>query len=415
MSKLNFGRVSMRVLTVACALAFGAAVIPHTMSVAVAQDKKEKGPQVSPKVGKPLKAAQDAITAKNWKEAKAKIDEANAIPDKSPYEVYAIANLLGYVQVNLQDYAGAAKSFETTLNSEFTPADQKISTAKSVAQLYYQNKNYPKVTQYGGQYLKENANDSDMHMMVGQAYYLQNDFPNAAKSLKAAVETAEKAGKTPKEDWLQLLMSAEYEQKNEAGLTAALQKIVALYPKGQYWEQLIQLQEKDINQGGKFSLEIYRLRMYVGAKLEPDEYREIAELAIQAALPGEAEKAMAAAAAVGAKTERDTRLTNMAKTQADADKKTLADSEKQAQAAPNGEFLVKTGEAYLSYGNTAKAIELINAGIKKGPKDADRAKLRLGVAQIEAKQPGEAKKTFASITAGTPYAKLGKLWSLAAK
>ncbi|MBL8631354.1 MAG: tetratricopeptide repeat protein [Rhodospirillaceae bacterium] len=418
MTKLNFGRVSIRVLTLACTLAFGAAVLPYTASVAVAQDKKEKaekGPQVSAKVGKPLKAAQDAITAKNWKEAKAKIDEANAMPDKTPYEVYAIANLLGYVQVNMQDYVGAAKSFETTLNSEFTPADQKIATAKSVAQLNYQNKNYAKVAQYGGMYLKENAGDSDMHMMVGQAYYLQNDFPNAAKSLKAAVDTAEKAGKTPKEDWLQLLMSADYEQKNEAGLLNTLQKIVALYPKGQYWDQLIQLQEKEINASGKFDLEIYRLRMHIGSKMEPDELREVAELAIQAGLPGEAQKAMAAAAATGAKTERDTRLSGMAKTQAENDKKTLADSEKAAAAAPTGEPLIKTGEAYLTYDNPVKAIELIQAGIKKGAKDPDRAKLRLGVAQLEAKQTAEARKTFASVTAGTPYGKLAKLWALSAR
>ncbi|MBL8643237.1 MAG: tetratricopeptide repeat protein [Rhodospirillaceae bacterium] len=412
----RFGRVSMRVLTLACALAFGAAVLPQSITVAVAQEKEKaaKGPSVGNKVGKPLKAAQEAMAAKNWKEAKLKIDEANAVDGKTPYETFAVTDMLAFVQVNLADYAGAAKSYESTINSEFVTADQKPGRAKSIAQLFYQTKNYAKVTTYGPMYLKDNPSDSDMQMMVGQAYYLQNDFPNSAKYLKAAIDTAEKAGKTPKEDWLQLLMSSEYEQNNVPGLTNALQKIVAIYPKPQYWEQLIQMNEKEINDSGKFDLEIYRIRMAVGAKMEPDEYREIAELAIQAGLPGEAQKAMELAAASGAKTERDTRLTTMAKTQADSDKKTLAQSEASAANAATGEPLVKTGEAYLTYGNPTKAIELIQAGLKKGPKDADRAKLRLGVAQLEAKQSSEARRTFNSIPAASPYGKLAKMWALVA-
>jgi hypothetical protein len=417
--KTSFGRVSMRVLTVACTLAFGAAALPHVMiSDAVAQDKDKKapkGPAVSAKIGKPLKAAQDAIAAKNWKEAKAKIEEANAMSDKTPYDSYAIAQLMGYVQISTQDWAGAAKSFEVTYNSEFTPAGEKAAQAKTLTQLYAQAKNYPKVIQYGPTYLKDNPGDAQMQQVVGQAYYLQNDFPNAAKYLKQAIEAADKSGKAPEENWIQLLMSAEYEQNNVPGLTKALERIVTTYPKPNYWDQLIQLQEKEINASGKFDLEIYRLRLQVGAKLEPGEYREIAELAIQAGLPGEAEKAMAAAAAAGATTERDARLSNMAKTQASTDKNTLAESEKAAQSAGNGEALVKTGEAYLTYGNPTKAVELIKAGIAKGPKDADRAKLRLGVAQLEAKQTAEAKKTFNSVTATTPWGKLAKLWALASR
>ena len=78
----------LRFAMLACALSFGfVAASPLVASTAFAQDKAKKdapkGPSVSPKLGKVLKAAQDAITAKNWKEAKAKIDEAAAFPDKS--------------------------------------------------------------------------------------------------------------------------------------------------------------------------------------------------------------------------------------------------------------------------------------------------------------------------------------------
>jgi hypothetical protein len=138
-SKRRF--ISLRSAMLACALSMGFVAAPFVVGSAVAQDKeKAKGPQVSAKVGKPLKAAQDAIAAKNWKEAKARLDEANAFPEKSAYENYAIAELTGFVAVNSQDFAGAAKAFEVTLGSEFLGADQKPARTKAVSQLYYQKK-----------------------------------------------------------------------------------------------------------------------------------------------------------------------------------------------------------------------------------------------------------------------------------
>jgi hypothetical protein len=408
----------LRAMMLACALSFGVVAVPFSATEAIAQDKKAAkpaGPSVSAKVGKPLKAAQDAIAAKNWKEAKARLDEAAALPDKTSYENFAIAELLGFVAVSTQTYGDAAKAYETTLSSEFLGDDQKPGRTKAVAQLYYQTKSYAKVTSFGSTYLKDNPSDSDMNMMVGQAYYLQNDFPNASKFLKGAIDAAEKSDKPVKEDWLQLLQSAEYEQNNIPGLIKVLEKTVALFPKANYWDQLITLTDKEINDTGKFDLEIYRLRLATGAKLEADEMREMAELAIQAGLPGEAEAIMAKASAAGAKTERDTRLINMAKSQATNDKASIAQSEASAKNAANGEPLVKTGEAYLTYGNPVKAVELIKAGIAKGPKDAERAKLRLGVAQMENKQIGEARKAFSSIAATSPYARLGRLWDILAR
>ena len=75
-------RVSPHALAIV--LAFGAAVLPASITSAVAQEKEKaaKGPSVGPKVGKPLKEAQELATKKQWKEAKAKIDEANAVGDK---------------------------------------------------------------------------------------------------------------------------------------------------------------------------------------------------------------------------------------------------------------------------------------------------------------------------------------------
>ena len=51
-------------------------------------------PTVSNKLAKPLKAAQDAMAAKNYDEAMAKIKEAQALPEKTPYDNWVINTFL---------------------------------------------------------------------------------------------------------------------------------------------------------------------------------------------------------------------------------------------------------------------------------------------------------------------------------
>src|SRR5258708_24061429 len=68
-----------------------AAVLLAAASVfAAAQDKKET---IRPEVGVPLQAAQELLKAEKSKEALEKINEADAVSDKTGFEVYVINRL----------------------------------------------------------------------------------------------------------------------------------------------------------------------------------------------------------------------------------------------------------------------------------------------------------------------------------
>jgi hypothetical protein len=66
---------------------------------------------------------------------------------------------------------------------------------------------------------------------------------------------------------------------------------------------------------------------------------------------------------------------------------------------------------YYGYGQYDKAISLIQAGIAKGGlKNADEAKLHLGIAQLAGGKKSDAVATWKSIKSGDAVQDLAHLW-----
>jgi hypothetical protein len=86
----------------------GAAVVGITSFVprpAVAADEKKKDDKntVSKALAKPLKAAQEAMQAKKYPDALAKLKDAQGMSGKSPYDEHLINEMLGFVYVRMQN------------------------------------------------------------------------------------------------------------------------------------------------------------------------------------------------------------------------------------------------------------------------------------------------------------------------
>jgi tetratricopeptide (TPR) repeat protein len=152
-----------------------------------------------------------------------------------------------------------------------------------------------------------------------------------------------------------------------------------------------------------------------------EDFTEMAQLAIEQGVPGEAqsvlEKAFAAKTFTEARDiERNTRLLNSAKQQATADRASLAKDDKAAAALKTGEADVRIGLAYLSYGQVPQALAAIQRGIGKGGlKSPAEAQLLLGITQYRAGNKADAVKAFKSVDGDATLARLGKLWALRAQ
>jgi outer membrane protein assembly factor BamD (BamD/ComL family) len=396
-------------LLFAALLGFG---LPGPCSAAAADAKQT----ARERVGKPVQAAEQLLKQKKYKEALAKLQDADAVDGKTPYEIYVIEATRAAVYLDDADYAGAIKALEAVLTTGILPPADALQRVESLAQLSYRIKNYAAVVAYAERYYKEGGTDPEPRLLMAQAYFLQNDFANAAKSSRAVLAADAKAGTAPSESVLQMLESSEYRQNNDAGYVDALQQLVAVYPKPQYWRDLLAAVRKKPGFANRLALDLDRLLAATGAMDAPEQYMEAAQRALQAGLPGDAkyflDKGYAAGVlGKGAAAERQQRLLAMASRQSDEDVKGLAPLAKEADAAGTGLAWVKLGEAYASYGQYDNAIAAFQNGIGKGGlKYPDDVKLHLGVACLRAKEPAKAKDILSSVASADGARDLALLW-----
>ncbi len=407
-------------IAIGAAVAFGASLAGITPAMAAT---KPSTPTVSREVGKPLKAAQDALKKGDYPGALQQLDTADALPKKTGYEQYLINEMKGYAYVRTKQYPLAAKAFEAELSSGFTPPDQVRTLTNALAQLSYQAKNYDKAIEYGQQAIDKGFADAQMPTLVAQAYYLKGDWKGVVRFEKSQIAAQEKNGAAPSNESLQLLLSGCLKQNpagDDACSNGALQELVIYHPKPEYWQQLLYSMFKTVKSDRNL-LQTYRLADEVDVLKRPEDFTDFAQLAIEAGSPGEAiqviQKGMQANIFPDARTKgKAQRLLVDAQKAAKRDESSLDRLAKQAALASNGNQDVGLGLAYFGYQQYDKAVQVLKQGIAKGGlKDTDSAHLLLGIAEYKAGDKTGALQSFKAVRGDPTLQHIATLWSLRAR
>lgn len=405
-----------RAIVIGAATAALTVLVPGTAAFAA-----EKGQQVSPKLAKPLHEAQEDIKAHKYAEAIAKLKEADASPDKKPFDQHVINDFLGFAYVKTNNYAEAAKAWGAEIEDGLTSQADIATKTKEVALLYYQAKNYEKAIDYGNRALKGGFGDEQTRTIVSQSYYLKGDYKNVLKFEEAQVDNQIKAGQTPSNESLMLIYSACQKLQDEACTTRAMEKLVTYYPKPESWAQLLYAVRKETSSNENDLMQTYRLMFDTDVLKDPSDYMEMAELALDGGSPGEAQKVLERAFQKNVFTDQRTkdraqRLLDNAKKRAASDQAGLAKLEQDANSAATGDKNVAVGRAYLGYGQYDKADDQLTKGLSKGSlKNEADARLTLGIAQLKSGHKDDAVKTFKSVKGDPALEKLASLWALHSK
>lgn len=377
-------------------------------------------PTARPEVGKPIQAALDLLKQKKGKEALAKLREVDVIKDKTPYEEYLTEYVRGQSAAAVGEASVAAHAFETVAGSVHAAEKDKMQFLGAAAAQYYQAKDYAKSVDLVGRYFKAGGNDKAFHVLQVQALYLGNNYALAAKELLADIQADEEAGKTPAEMQLQMLSSAYDKQQDKAGYGHALEKLLAYYPKKDYWLAAIYGVTSRNGFPDRISLDVARLRLATGTMRTADDYVNAAQLALQAGFPAEAKRYVDAGYAAGllgsgADAERHKRLKDLTAKTLAADVKALGQDDAQMAAAKDGTGLFNSGLNYVLHGRTDKGLGMMESGIAKGGlKHPDDARLQLGYAYHLAGQPQKAVQVFKKIQGSDGVAALARLWAVRA-
>jgi predicted Zn-dependent protease len=397
-----------------------AAMILGFTAVSVVSNAADE-PQVSRGLAKTLKAANDALQAKNWTEVLNKTREASAMTPRSSYDDYVIHSMQMAAYGATNNYPATAEAIESIIDSQYLPASSKPQLLRTLMSIYYQQKDYAKAVTYGERARSAGDTSPDTSLTIAQAYFLNGKYKEAQTEMESIVARDEQAGRKPSEKALNLIWSCAVKTKDDAAAAKAIEKLILHYPKPDYWSNAMAGVLNTKSSDDRVRLMTYRLMFQVGILKRAEHYTEMAQIALDQGNPGEAQTVLEQAFAKNLYTdqhdkERNQRLLDKVRRTAADDRSTMAKQEKDATAAPSGDALVQVGGAYLGYGQPDKAVAAITSGISKGNlKRSGEAYMLLGIAYDRSKNSAEAVRAFNRANTDPNYAQLAKLWALEAR
>jgi tetratricopeptide (TPR) repeat protein len=387
-------------------------------TTAHAQGACTGGGKISKQIAKPMDAANKAIQARKWQEVLNQVRAAEGTTGyiKSAFDQFYMNEFKGYAYTQLGQLNDAARELEAGLNSPCMAEAKKADRYKAITAVYYQMKNYPKAIDFANRGLKLKR-DPELMVTLGQAYFQSGNNKEAVRVMNDVMSIFESSGGKPKEDTMLIVLAACQKVNDNNCVTRLFEKLVVNYPKVEYWQNLlVAFNNSDLADEQKIN--VMRLQQKVGVMKKPSEYTEMAQIALDQGLPGEAQAILEEAFAKklfadDRSVSLNNRLLAKAKETAAKDKAGLAAKEAAAKSAATGDDLVQVGAAYLGYGENEKALEALKAGIAKGKlTKPDRAGILLGLAYLRTNNKAEAAKAFRTVKTDPTMARIAKLWLL---
>jgi hypothetical protein len=404
MSQFRLARISLLL----AAIGLNAAFVP-----AFAQDKPAapaEAPKdsVRPELFKLVDPAQikPLMDAKNYAEVKSRLAQADALPNKTPYEDFVLNRMRISLASATSDNATLTTALEAVINSGKLSPTETRDFVLALANQYYNSKDYAKAITWFKRYETETG-DNKVHQYIVRAYYFNNDFATAKTELLKDLETNQKAGKQPALEELQLLANTGAKTKDQATYLLAMENLVRYYPNDDYWQDLLSRTQGKSSYSNRFTLDILRLQKVATSKMVAEDYTAMAELALLAGQPIEAKQALDAGFSngvlgTGANGAQHKKLRAQADKQAADDQKNIGTGEASARKSKNGTGLINLGYAYVTLGEYDKG----------GLPNAEDAKLRLGYSYAMAGKKDEAIQTLQGVTGTDGRGDLARYWTL---
>lgn len=389
------------------------------ISPAVAQKKEEAAaaaPAWTPKLGNKFRKAfapvSKSLETKDFAAVTAALPAVEAAAE-SPDEKYVVGQVMLQVGSGTNDQAMQRKAVETMVASGSGPADQVPQLNFYKGNFAYQANDFPAAiaaltaAQQGG------YNNTDLNLLLAESYFKSNQIPTGLAEVEKAIATETAAGRKAPEDWYARATSVAYQAKAAPEVAKWTRLQLQAYPTAENWRSALTIYRDGAKIDQQANLDLLRLMRASKSLTSERDYYEYAELTMDRGLPGETKAVLdegMAAKAFDRSNPSVKEVYDSASRNITADKASLASAEKQAASAADGKSALGTADAYLSYGDYAKAAALYRTALEKGGVDANVANTRLGIALARSGQKDAAKTAFGAVTG--PRSELAKFWLL---
>ena len=408
-------------LALTLALAGGAVSAP---AFAAKKDEKKGGApklNVSPDVIKALQAAQQAAGKQDFAAAKAALADADS-KAKSNDDKYQIGAVKLNTSIASKDAAMQGEALTQMLDSGLTPPEQVGQFNAIAADQALQMKNYDLAITHARAALQAGYKPDVVNVALAQAYFGKAGTANSSvepqrglnqkglAALKAAADTTKAAGGQVPAQWYQIGVSRAANAKLPE-VTEWAKMAYQAAPSGENLRTLIRLfQQANPNISNRENLDVMRLMATSGGLVVSQDYLEYAEMASKTGIYGEVKTAIDAGRSKGVlSASQGGDLYQPAVAKIAGDKGSLGSAEADARKAANGKIAAATADAYLGYGDYAKAVAMFELAKQKGGVDADEINTRMGIAKALSGDNASAKAAFQSVQAGSRK-QIADLW-----
>ena len=338
------------------------------------------------------------------------VEAAAVSPDEKLGAGQLAVNLGGY----LEDVPMRQRGVKLMLDSGKLDAAKVPEFQFYLGNFAYSNKDYATAASALAAAVAANYTAPEAGELMVDAYSRAGQSAQGLALLKQAVAAKRAARQPVPEGWLKRANVIAYNAKLPAESMEWALTQVELYPSNFNWLGSAQLVRRFGNYGPNETIDLFRLMMRSGAfdndpKLVGNEYREYIQTADPRRLPGEVIKAIDKGTAAGALSGPFvTESRALAAGRLTTDKASLPAAAARAASSSSGVDALSTGDAYLNYGDAAKAEALYAMALTKSGVDKDRVLTRLGIAQYDQGNYAGARANFKQV--GGTRAPLARLW-----
>src|SRR5437868_5113329 len=183
-------------------------------SASAADQKASSSEKVSAAVGKPLVAAQTAMKANDLTTALAHVHEAQAVPDRTPFDDFTINEFLANIAVGMKDYKTAATAYEAMADSPALPEEKKANVLTNATLLAANESDWQRVIKYGEALQAMGPLDPKVASPMSVAYYNTGNAAKATALAQSQASAATAAGRAPDQAALDIVVRGQLKQND---------------------------------------------------------------------------------------------------------------------------------------------------------------------------------------------------------
>lgn len=394
-------------------LALGGVSLGVSAPVAVAKEKAPKAAQPKPSAGflGPVQKLQEAVNKKDVAAAQAALPIAQAAA-KTPDDAYFLNSMKLNLSILTNDGALQGEALKGMLDSGFVAPEQQGQFSTILASRAFDAKDYDTALTYGEKALAVGYKPEEVNVILAQAVWGKGagnpaEVARGLEYFKKAIAARKAAGQVVDPTWYQMGVT----QAAKVNLPQISEWAAMAYeakPSGENLRTVLRLFQRDTPaMTNRENLDLLRLMQFSGGLGVKGDFLEYAEMAFKGGIYGEVKSVIETG-----RTTRDAR-SNFYLTSVDGvenytvatgkiagDKATLGAATADATKSATGKIAAATADAYMGYGDNAKAIALYEMALQKGGVDAAEVNMRLGIAQARAGNTEAAKASFAKVTGG---------------